>query len=79
MAAVSNNVRNLKPDRHRTVPSIQDAEEMVEIALQPEVLKKVTAAAKSSGQTPSEWILEAVVEAIARKSKERSNPVGPKQ
>jgi hypothetical protein len=44
---------------------------ILEVELRPGLLKKAIAAAKASGQTPSEWICEAVAEAIARKSSSR--------
>jgi hypothetical protein len=78
MAAVSNNVRNPKPDRHLTKPRIEAVDETVEITLQPEVLKRVTAAAKASGQSTSEWIHEAVVEAVKRRTPERRDHPEPK-
>jgi hypothetical protein len=79
MAAVSNNVRNPNPDRDPTQPEIRAEDETVEVSLQPEVLKKVTAAAKASRQTPGEWIHEAVVEAIERRTRARRNRAAPKQ
>ena len=79
MAAVSNNVRNPNPDRDPTKPEIRAVDETIEVSLQPEVLKKVTAAAKASRQTPGEWIHEALLEAIERRAKVRRNRAVPKQ
>jgi hypothetical protein len=53
-------------------------DETVEIALHAETLKKVLAAAKASGQTPGEWIHEAVVEAVERRTREKRDPSHPK-
>ena len=73
MAAVTNNVQNPKRENHSTLPGDQSGEETVEIALHPEVLKKVTAAAKTSGQSLGEWIHEAVLEAVERRTRNRHN------
>lgn len=74
MAAVSNNVRSPKPDRHIPKPIMEAADETMEISLQAQTLKKVMAAAKATGQTPSEWIHEAVVEAVERRTREKRDP-----
>jgi hypothetical protein len=79
MAAVSNNVRSSKVGSRRTMLSVEALDETVEITLPPEVLKKVANAAKACGQTPSEWIHEALVEAVELRTGKRHNPARPKQ
>lgn len=78
MAAVSDNMRTTKSRRQRK-PKVGDMDSTVEIALQPEVLKTVTDAATAGGQTVSEWIHEAVVEAIERRSALRRFQPVPEQ
>jgi hypothetical protein len=73
MAAVSNNVQNPKSEKHPPLPGEQSSEETVEVALHPEVLRKVMAAAKKCGQTPGEWIHEAVIEAVEQRAKTRND------
>jgi len=79
MAAVSNNVRNPKPESPRAISGDQSVDETVEITLDPEVLEKVIAAAKRCGQTPSEWIHEALAEAAERRSSQGPVQAVPEQ
>jgi hypothetical protein len=79
MAAVSNNVRSSKVGSRRTMLSVEALDETVEITLPPEVLKKVANAAKTCGQTPSEWIHEALVEAVEHRTGKQHDSAGPKQ
>lgn len=51
-------------------PEKMEAEDStVHLTLNPELLRKLTAAAKASGQSEADWIREAIAEAISRKSK----------
>jgi len=59
--------------------SVETQNETVEITLPPEVLKKVANAAKTCGQTPSEWIHEALVEAVEQRTGKRHDSAWPKQ
>lgn len=79
MAAVSNNVRSSKVASRRNMPSVEALDETVEITLSQEVLKRVANAAKACGQTPSEWIHEALVEAVEQRRGKRHDSAGPKQ
>ena len=69
MAAATKNVRTPKAERHQGKPGVGAVDGIVEVELQPEVLRRAMAEAKASGQTTSEWICGAVAEAIERRSK----------
>jgi hypothetical protein len=60
-------------------PRVEAMDGILEVELRPELLKRAMAAAKACGQTPSEWICEAVTEAIERKSKVGKSKVVRKQ
>ena len=79
MGAGSNNVQNSKVDRQRTMLSVEALDETVEITLPPEVLKRVANAAKACGQTPSEWIHEALEEAVEQRTGKRHDSARQKQ
>jgi hypothetical protein len=44
---------------------------LVNVDLGPELIKKLTAAAKASGQSPTDWIHDAIAEAISRRSERK--------
>jgi predicted HicB family RNase H-like nuclease len=46
---------------------------LVNVDLDPELIKKLTAAAKASGQSTTEWIHDAIAEAILRRSKPKTH------
>ena len=52
-------------------PKTEDIDGILDVELPPGLLRKAIAAAKASGQTPSEWIREALAEAIERKADRR--------
>lgn len=79
MAAATKNVQTPKAEKHREKPSVEAVDGIVEVELQPEVLRRAMAEAKASGQTTSEWICGAVAEAIERRSKGRRSQVVTKQ
>lgn len=43
----------------------------VNVELGPELIEKLTAAAKASGQSKSDWIREAIADAISRRSERK--------
>ena len=60
-------------------PKTEAIDGILEVELPPGLLRKAMAAAKASGRTPSEWICEAVTEAIEGKSNRGKNRVITKQ
>jgi hypothetical protein len=74
MAAVTKNERKPKVDARPGQPSVEVMDEIVEVELRPEVLRRAIAAAQASGQTTNEWICAAVAEAIERRSKAVTKP-----
>jgi hypothetical protein len=60
-------------------PKTEAIDRILEAEIPPGLLRKVIAAAKASGRTPSEWICEAVAEAIERKSSQGKNGAITKQ
>jgi predicted HicB family RNase H-like nuclease len=79
MAAVLKDVQTPKAERKRGKARVEAMDGTVEVQLQPEVLRRAMAAAKASGQTTTEWICGAVVEAVERRSKGLRNRVVTKQ
>jgi hypothetical protein len=49
--------------------NIEVGSSTVNVELTPKLIKKLTAAAKASGQSKSDWIREAIAEAISRRTK----------
>jgi predicted HicB family RNase H-like nuclease len=48
---------------------VEVASSTVNVELSPELIKKLTAAAKASGESETDWIHDAIAEAISRRSK----------
>jgi hypothetical protein len=46
---------------------------LVNVDLGPELIKKLTIAAKASGQSTTDWIYDAIAEAISRRSERKTH------
>ena len=59
------------PTEKRT--DVEVASSIVNLELGPELIKKLTAAAKASGQSETDWIHDAIAEAISRRSNRKAH------
>ena len=46
---------------------------LVNVDLGPELIKKLTAAAKANGQSTTDWVHDAIAEAISRRSERKTH------
>jgi hypothetical protein len=73
-------LQDLKHDEEPSKTSLTEKRTDVEVAsstvnveLGAELIKKLTAAAKASGQSETDWIHDAIVDAISRRSERKAH------
>ena len=73
-------MQNLKRDEEPPKTSLTEKRTNVEVAsstvnveLGPELIEKLTAAAKASGQSETDWIHDAIADAISRRSERKAH------
>ena len=52
---------------------VEDGSSLVNVDLGPQLIKKLTAAAKASGQSTTDWIYDAIAEAISRRGERKTH------